>query len=400
MANYDTFKSAFVFESYKCITDYSEVFDLNTGNKIKSLVVKNDVSKNFRAAYIYGEGLKEVRSGRVNDKNNILGEFLGIEKNDINSIMSFFDKYGFLFDLSGYDQYVNIDIEDIIYLKSNLEALINLLNAQSSSNFYYKKLLDSVLFLLLREKKDVKINDETFYNSPLDSLLSNIKNATKTCFKDNNNLVHIPRKDNGDEIVFRSIDSISENGYYDINIYDYDIFLEDDEPDFEFSRQIFKAYVIKDSSIFTDIEKLIIEFLFHFIQQISLINLDSISLDMPFLEEVYTKLGSKEYITFAEALHKISKSLIEREINHHLSEIRPVYNVQIMQPNWNVPSLLSAMYLSLFYLDSKQASYRACQNINCGQFFLVSKTNSIKKYCCVYCTNAVSQRKYRRKKGE
>lgn len=396
----DTFKSAFIFESYKSITDYNDVVDLNTGNKIKSLVIRNDVSKNFRAAYIYGEGLKEIRRQRANDKNNILGEFLGIEKNDINSVMSFFDKYGFLFDLSGYDQYVNVDIEDIMYLKENLEALINLLNAQDSSEINYKKLLNSVLFLLLKEDREIKINDETVYESTHNRFLINIKNATKVNLMEGDNIVHVPRNDGGNDIVCRVKDSISESGYHNINVHDYDEFLEDDQQCLEFARQIFKAYVVKDSTVFTNIEGLVIEFLFHFVQKVSLINLESISLDMSFQDECYTKLESKECVALTEALHKISKFLIEKELNYHLSEIRPVYNVETMQANWNLPSLLSAMYLSLFYLDSRQASYRACQNINCGQFFLVSRTNSIKKYCCVYCTNAVSQRKYRHKNGE
>ncbi|SHI17526.1 hypothetical protein [Sporanaerobacter acetigenes] len=395
----DTFKSAFVFESCKCVTDYNEVVNLNTGNKTKSLVVRNDISKKFRAAYIYGEGLKEIRRQRANDKNNILGEFLGIKKNDINSVMSFFNKYGFLFDLSGYDQYVNVNVEDIIYLKDNLEALINLLNAQNTSKVNYKKFLDSALFLLLKEDREIKINDETVYESIHNSFLNNIKNATKTNLIEGDNIVHVPRNDGGKDIAYRCQDSLLESGNYDIIISDYDKILEDDNPHMGFTKQIFKAYVIKNS-LFTKDEELAIEFLFHFIKQISSVNLDLISLDMPFADEVYDKIQSEENIYLHDALFKISKFLIERELNYHLSEIRPVYNVETMQPNWNLPSLLSAMYLSLFYLDSRQASYRACQNINCGQFFLVSKTNSIKKYCCVYCTNAVSQRRYRHKKGE
>ena len=153
----DTFKSAFVFESYKCITDYNETVDLHTGYKTKSLVIRNDVSQNFRAAYIYGEGLKEIKKQRVNYKNNILGEFLGIKKNDINSVMSFFNKYGFLFDLSGYDQYVNVNIDDIIYLKDNLEALINLLNAQDSRKINYKKFLNSVCIYCLKKIEKLKL---------------------------------------------------------------------------------------------------------------------------------------------------------------------------------------------------------------------------------------------------
>lgn len=396
----NTFKSAFIFESYKCISNYNETVDLYTGCKTKSLVIRNDISQSFRAAYIYGEGLKEIKKQRVNYRNNILGEFLGIEKNDINSVMSFFNKYGFLFNLSMHDQYVNVDIEDILYLKDNLEALISLLNAQGSKKTNYRKLLNSVLYLLLKDDREIKINGETVYTSLHNTFLNNIKNATKVNLMDGGNIVHLPKNDGGNDIVYRVKDSISENGYHDINVQDYEEFLEDKQQYLEFAKQIFKAYMIKTSSIFTNAEELVIEFLFHFIQQVSLIHLESISLDMYFQDDCYTKLESKECLALTEALGKISKFLIEKELNYHLSEIRPIYNVETMQPNWNLPSLLSAMYLSLFYLNSRQESYRACENTNCGQFFLVSRTNSIKKYCCVYCTNAVSQRNYKHKKRE
>jgi hypothetical protein len=57
-------------------------------------------------------------------------------------------------------------------------------------------------------------------------------------------------------------------------------------------------YVIKDSPIFTNSERLIIEFLFHFIQQVSLINLGFVSLDMLFQDECYAKLEAKEFTCF------------------------------------------------------------------------------------------------------
>lgn len=53
--------------------------------------------------------------------------------------MSFFKKYGFLFSLKEFNQYISVDINDIIYIKENLEALINLLNTQESSEIDYKK---------------------------------------------------------------------------------------------------------------------------------------------------------------------------------------------------------------------------------------------------------------------
>lgn len=60
---------------------------------------------------------------------------------------------------------------------------------------------------------------------------------------------------------------------------------------------------------------------------------------------MYEKINIEENTYFKKALLAISKFLIERDLNHHLSEIKPVYNAKTMQPNWNLPYLLSAMYL-------------------------------------------------------
>src|SRR5690606_11585131 len=196
---------------------------------------------------------------------------------------------------------------------------------QDSRKINYKKFLNSVLYLLLKENREIKINGEIIYTSIDNALLSKIKNATKINLMEGDNIVRVPRSDGGNDIVYRVKDSISENGYHDMSVYDYDEFLEDDQQDLEFARQLFKAYVIKDSPIYTNSERLIIEFLFHFIQQVSLINLESVSLDMLFQDECYAKLETKEFTALTETLSKISKFLIERELNYHLSEIRPVY---------------------------------------------------------------------------
>ena len=75
----DTFKSAFIYEGYKCLVKPTEVVDLNTGYINKKIVIKNNDSANYRAAYIYGEGLKEIKKHKGSAKNNIL-EFLGMKK--------------------------------------------------------------------------------------------------------------------------------------------------------------------------------------------------------------------------------------------------------------------------------------------------------------------------------
>ncbi|GAB2547239.1 hypothetical protein GCM10026983_16610 [Gracilibacillus alcaliphilus] len=394
----DTFMSAFTFESFKCEVSFNEIVDSYTGEKTRELVLRNNNNENFRAAYLYGEGLKEISRSKSGEKNNILGEFLGIKKNDLNSMMSFFKKYGFLFCLKDYEHFITFHINDVVYIKDNLEALINIFNAQDTNNINYKTLLDSVLFLLLNEKRDIKIEDNICYSPSNNDLLHYIINANKIRFDTNNNIVQIPRGDGGTIPAYRVTDHILNEGINDVIIDEYKDLMDNNDDSLYFLRQIVKSYVTKNTSILNIDECLIIDFLYHFSRRISIISLDNISLDMPFQEEVYEVLIEEKNSDLKQALLKISKYLIEKELNHFLSEIKPKYDANTMRPNWNLPSLLSAMYLSLFYLDSNQAMHRICQNINCNQLFLVSKTNQVKKYCCVYCTNAVSQRRYRQKK--
>ncbi|MED3654697.1 hypothetical protein P4489_10305 [Heyndrickxia sporothermodurans] len=393
----DTFMSAFTFEGFKCDISFNEFVDTYTGDKIKELVLRNNNEK-FRASYLYGEGLKEIGREKRGEKNNILGEFIGIEKNDLNSMMSFFKKYGFLFPLSDYDQFVTFQIEDVNYIKDNLEALINIFNAQDTNNIDYKSLLDSVLFLLLQKEKVIKINDNTCYKSSNKDLLHNINNANKIRFDDNSTTIQIPRDDGGSVPAFEVKDYLLGEGINVVIIEEYENLMQDDDYSLSFLKQIVKAYVSKKNTIFSEDECLIIDFLYHFSRRISIIIPEDISLNTLFQEVVYETFTKRENDDLKQALLKISKYLIEKELNHFLSEIKPKYDADTMRPNWKLPSLFSAMYLSLFYLDSNQAMYRVCQNINCNQLFLVSKTNQVKKYCCVYCTNAVSQRRYRQKK--
>ena len=121
----------------------------------------------------------------------------------------------------------------------------------------------------------------------------NIKNATKINLNGGDNIVHLDREDGGKDIAYRFNDSVLKDGYYDIIIKDYDDFLEDENYYTELPRQVLKSYVIKNS-MFNKEEELAIEFLLHFMMQISSIDLDLLSIDMPFENEVYSKIQSAE----------------------------------------------------------------------------------------------------------
>ena len=99
------------------------------------------------------------------------------------------------------------------------------------------------------------------------------------------------------------------------------------------------------------------------------------------------------------ALINISKQLILEIFASELSSVQPVYDVVNMKPSWKLPNLLSALYFSIYYKNTN-CLYRKCENINCSQFFEVSKTNHSKKYCCTACKNSTNQRIYQEKKNK
>ena len=69
-----------------------------------------------------------------------------------------------------------------------------------------------------------------------------------------------------------------------------------------------------------------------------------------------------------------------------------------MTPSWEIDDLLSALYFSIFYLNSELELYRQCANPRCSKWFLVRTTTTKKKYCSQECFNRVTQDKYRKNK--
>jgi hypothetical protein len=96
---------------------------------------------------------------------------------------------------------------------------------------------------------------------------------------------------------------------------------------------------------------------------------------------------------FIDGIYDFAKYIIKHEIDSNIAKIHPVYNEDKMCPDWNVDSLLSAMYFSLFYLDSKNEMMRRCEH--CGRYFVVKRSTSTKIYCDSYCRNNAQQAKHR-----
>lgn len=101
-----------------------------------------------------------------------------------------------------------------------------------------------------------------------------------------------------------------------------------------------------------------------------------------------------------KATLQVAKYIIKEELDYNLSAITPSYDIRQMAPAWRIPDLFSALYFSLFYMNSSQELFRLCANPSCRKPFRVETTRRNKKYCCDACRNAVGQRNYRNKKAK
>lgn len=114
------------------------------------------------------------------------------------------------------------------------------------------------------------------------------------------------------------------------------------------------------------------------------------------------KLDNKRIAANARMCNKIQEiasAIIKYQMDYNLyGKIQPEYNTETLTSNWKVSDLNTALYLALFFRDSKANIYRKCANPSCGNYFTVPNTNTYKQYCCDECSNLVRQRAYAAKK--
>ncbi|MCW6653821.1 hypothetical protein NHG26_00025 [Aerococcaceae bacterium NML201296] len=144
--------------------------------------------------------------------------------------------------------------------------------------------------------------------------------------------------------------------------------------------------------------KQVVEFLFGLIYLIEPFPCDSFSLNGTFTIDQYDKIRDNN--CFIKTLHAISKQLIISEFETAFTFVKPTYDVVNMKPDWKLPSLISALYFSIYYRNSKNVMYRKCENINCNQYFEVSSTNSTKRHCSSGCCENKNARLTRARKKQ
>ena len=146
------------------------------------------------------------------------------------------------------------------------------------------------------------------------------------------------------------------------------------------------------------------DYLYHFTKELAAIEeFDEQSRPVLSDDHPFDQLGERDDIPeairakFRTELVELARLTLKEVMDGSLRGVYPAYNTTLMQPEWEIPDLKTAVYFSLFYMSSDEI-YRKCQNPTCNRLFKISTTNMKKKFCGDPCRNLVNQRKYQKKK--
>lgn len=325
----------------------------------KLIIEPNYAVAKIKFAYQATNGLVRLNENGSIAENNILGKFLKIRKicnnkKRLNSYIDFFNDNGFILTINTKEEY---GLEDLDLIVDELFYTVNLMSLiASNKKTKYEELIKEIEFLLNINEDRINeywsiINGENignFYNINTNDIYDDIyKCATHI---DLNTLIDISSK------------ATEYNDLYKISSF----------------NKSFMPYIsprISDS-------KWYIWICFNVNYYLNLHNKKEEPLDQP----------------LKEGLIVISKLLYKEQIDYYIQNIKPVYDINKFSPSWEITSLLSSLYLSIFYLNPKLQIYKECEY--CGELFLMKTTSTYKKYCSRECSNKANVARYRaRKKG-
>lgn len=376
----------FSFIGQKCHFNLQKNIDSHINSK-NVLTITVDTDEKLYFSFSGNNGLcLTTEFGSIIQKN-VLREFLSLPSNNAKALLQFFEEYGYFFKIP-LNKTTIIDFNQLIQITYHIKASLLLTNALESYVLNYDEILHLTLFLLLSPQIKMKIAEKQFYTGYHDDVFDKIKTAidnnnTKFIEIDNEDYYSIP------DMIYGKAYNLRVDEYEDISFGEQFMYSYPGINDARY-RKITIAYKNHDNN-FSKIHRLIIEFLFHFMNNNGVIK--NVHFDSGI--EFY---GTPDYYlddNMKKALITIAKYVLSKEINYHVSKMKPIYNPYTLEPSWKAPNLLIALYFSLFYMKPKSEIYRKCANPSCTNFFLVKTSNSRKKYCCDSCRNARNQRDYR-----
>lgn len=379
--------------------------------------------------YAAGKGLVSSKDKKMGKGREVIPDLLAIKGEDWEGVKAFIERHGFLSPLD-FDSHLEVEGEPLLEFFVRLRTTMVLMQAIADENAHYEKILALTLYLLLSPQVKIDLPKGRGQLATCPHEMGQLWN--NTCQPDSNNDIAdlqpnnewestIPRRaevdikplpqchieplppDSAEPGMGQYIpDSIrSLNVWLDMNTYNYAFDYLENNPG---SARAKSTILFNNAYNVTPHSRLAIDFLYNLCEDVGEIKTWNQNGELTFCENSQPSsalLQEKLDDQLRKGLLKLAEQTLKTEIDYHLHMgVALSYDTEAMAPTWRINHLLSGLYFSIFYMQPDIAIYRACQNPSCGHYFLVSATTRKKMYCSPSCSNAVQQRKSRRRKKE
>lgn len=443
----------FTFRQYRCKV-LKDIFHDDDGHEHYNLKLREDLTKTYLFAYAPLKGLVMVneKTGQSVNHSDAVGAFLSMTLSDVDEVIAFIEKYGFFFSLSS-EQFVSVSFDELSHHLIRLKMVIHLFLRLIDPNAVpdYNEMLLWTFRLLLGRPKGIQIEsreregklkiepcihpiNRIWYSSPEEkrilceeddglvthrypeipfqgaglekstSSATGTKRLTGACVPTVLREELLKSRDPDDEYfpvkdTFSNTDELISCIMYHEIMGDIGPVYELSDPAMEEARRFRArlAFLYVEGASVEQSEREIIDFLIHLYDQVSRLEFHN-EWDLVLPEALDLNTLPAFHKRFKEVLIKLVKRTVKEELDYVLSEVHPVYDMERMEADWDIPNLFTAMCFSVFYMKPNQWVYRLCENPMCKNMFEVPTTNTKKKFCSMECQQAVAKKKWYQKK--
>ena len=385
----NTINENFSLNSYKCAFNISKIENLR-GDIETSLIVTPIVEAPLYYAYSGANGLCRTREFGGIENENLLSKVISLSNKDAKETLEFLQNNGFLFPLeSNVDTVINLS--DMIELLNRIKATTLLLNSLETKPLNYNDILTHTLYLILGKPVNMTLSSKAVYSSVKFPFMNNI-GGVGNIYNNNSNTLTI------DDFEYYCIDDTIYPQKFNLLVDECEDICSGETFMYNYPgiqdtlyRQLTSAFV---NSSLPNKQQHIIDFLFHIMHGIGVIKSVSFDNGIEFYDDKVT-IQLDSYME--SALINVAKLTLSQEINYNIRKMQPLYSPSKLEPTWKAPSLLVALYFSIFFMKPSSEVYRKCANPSCKNYFTVKTSNTRKRYCCDNCRGANNSRDHRKR---